>query len=41
MCRAYAEMAYTRARERFTAKRMIDECLALYRSLVSVDSIAA
>ncbi len=33
MRRAYAEMAYTRARERFTTKRMIDDCLQLYRSL--------
>jgi len=41
MRRAYAEMAYTRARERFTTKRMIDDCLQLYRSLVSVRSIAA
>ena len=31
--RAYAELAYTRARERFTTKRMIDQCLELYRSL--------
>ena len=41
MCRAYAELAYTRARERFTTKRMIDEYLQLYRSLVSVGSAAA
>jgi glycosyltransferase involved in cell wall biosynthesis len=41
MCRAYAELAYTRARERFTTRRMIDDCLQLYRSLVSVDSVAA
>ena len=41
MRRAYAELAYTRARERFTTKRMIDDCLQLYRSLVSVKSIAA
>ena len=34
MCRAYAELAYTRARERFTTKRMIDDFLQLYRSLV-------
>ncbi len=27
MRRAYAELAYTRARERFTTKRMIDDCL--------------
>lgn len=33
MRRAYAEMAYTRARERFTTKRMIDQYLQLYRSL--------
>ncbi len=41
MRRAYAEMAYTRARERFTTKRMIDDCLQLYRSLVSGKSLAA
>jgi glycosyltransferase involved in cell wall biosynthesis len=38
---AYADRAYTRARERFTTKRMIDDYLALYRSLLSVDSVAA
>jgi glycogen(starch) synthase len=41
MCRAYAELAYTRARERFTTKRMIDDYLQLYRSLVAVRSAAA
>jgi len=41
MRRAYAELSYTRARERFTTKRMIDDCLQLYRSLVSVGSAAA
>ena len=41
MRRAYAELAYTRARERFTTKRMIDDCLQLYRSLTSTRSIAA
>ena len=41
MRRAYAELAYTRARERFTTKRMIDQCLHLYRSLISVKSVAA
>ena len=41
MRRAYAELAYSRARERFTTKRMIDECLQLYRSLISAKSIAA
>jgi glycogen synthase len=41
MRRAYAELAYTRARERFTTKRMIDQCLHLYRSLIGVKSVAA
>src|SRR5580704_7681109 len=41
MRRAYAELAYSRARERFTTKRMIDECLQLYRSLSSVRVQAA
>lgn len=41
MRRAYAELAYTRARERFTTKRMIDQCLQLYRSLTSVRAEAA
>ena len=41
MRRAYAELAYSRARERFTTKRMIDDCLQLYRSLVSAKFLAA
>jgi glycosyltransferase involved in cell wall biosynthesis len=41
MCRAYAELAYTRARERFTTKRMIDDYLRLYRSLIVVRTAAA
>jgi len=41
MRRAYAELAYTRARERFTTKRMIDQCLQLYRSLICVRAEAA
>jgi glycosyltransferase involved in cell wall biosynthesis len=41
MRRAYAELSYARARERFTTKRMIDECLELYRSLQSADTLAA
>jgi glycosyltransferase involved in cell wall biosynthesis len=41
MRRAYAELAYTRARERFTTKRMIDQCLQLYRSLISIGTAAA
>jgi len=38
---AYADRAYARARERFTTKRMIDDYLELYRSLVSAKSLAA
>jgi len=41
MRRAYAELAYARARERFTTKRMIDQCLELYRSLIAAKSVAA
>jgi glycosyltransferase involved in cell wall biosynthesis len=41
MRRAFAELAYTRARERFTTKRMIEEYLQLYRSLVRVGAAAA
>ena len=41
MRRAYSELAYTRARERFTTKHMIDDCLQLYRSLSSVRAEAA
>ena len=39
--RAYAEMAYARARERFTTKRMIEDYLHLYRGLIAVHSAAA
>ena len=41
MRRAYAELAYNRARERFTTKRMIDRWLELYRSLTPATSVAA
>ena len=41
MRRAYAELAYTRARERFTSKRMIEDYLELYRGLTAVRSAAA
>lgn len=41
LCRGYANRAYQRARERFTAKRMIDEYLELYESLLGVESAAA
>jgi glycosyltransferase involved in cell wall biosynthesis len=38
---AYANRAYSRARERYTAKRMLDEYLRLYRSLSGAESAAA
>ena len=38
---SYADRAYTRARERFTTKRMIDDYLELYRSLIFANSLAA
>ncbi|MGB0009746.1 MAG: glycosyltransferase, partial [Candidatus Sulfotelmatobacter sp.] len=38
---AYADRAFARARERFTAKRMIDDYLDLYRSLIRASSVAA
>jgi glycogen synthase len=41
MCRAYANLAYTRARDRFTTKRMIDEYLRLYRTLSAATYQAA
>jgi glycosyltransferase involved in cell wall biosynthesis len=40
-CRAYGNLAYTRARERFTTKRMIDDYLHLYRSLLPARKMAA
>jgi glycosyltransferase involved in cell wall biosynthesis len=41
LCRAYANRAFQRARDRFTAKRMIDEYLQLYHKLLSAESVAA
>ena len=41
MRHAYAELAYARARERYTTKRMIDEYLHVYRSLASARIQAA
>lgn len=41
MRRAYAELAYARARERFTTKRMIEDYLGLYRSLKTARTVAA
>jgi glycogen synthase len=38
---AYADRAFARARNRFTAKRMIEDYLDLYSSLVSANTLAA
>ena len=40
LCRAYGNLAYQRARERFTAKRMLDDYLQLYRSLIKKTAAA-
>ena len=40
-CRAYANRAYQRARDRYNHKRMIDEYLQLYRSLPASEWAAA
>ena len=41
LCRGYANRAYQRARECFTAKRMIDEYLELYEDLLGAECAAA
>ncbi len=41
LCRSYGNHAFQRAREHFTAKRMIDEYLQLYRSLLAEERAAA
>jgi glycosyltransferase involved in cell wall biosynthesis len=41
LCRAHANLAYQRARERFTAKRMMDEYFHLYRNLLVRRPVAA
>jgi glycogen synthase len=41
LCRAYANRAYQLARQRFTAKHMVDEYLHLYRRLLGIESLAA
>jgi glycogen(starch) synthase len=38
---AYANRTYMRARERFTAKRMLDEYLRLYQDLIGAESAVA
>jgi len=41
MCRSYGNLAYARARERFTTKRMIDNYLDLYRDLTPAAAAVA
>lgn len=41
LCRMHANLAHQRARERFNARRMLDDYLALYRSLLVPKSAAA
>ncbi len=41
LCRTYANRAFQRARECFTSKRMIDQYLELYRSLLGTKRAAA
>ena len=41
LCRTYGNRAYQRARECFTSKRMIDEYLELYASLLQTKRAAA
>jgi glycogen synthase len=41
LCRSYANRAYQRARDCFTAKRMIDDYLQLYEGLLRLESAAA
>ena len=41
MVRLYGTRAYNRARERFTARRMVDEYLQLYRRLRTPKTAAA
>ena len=41
LCRGYAARAYQRARECFTAKRMIDDYLRLYSRIVGTEAAAA
>jgi glycosyltransferase involved in cell wall biosynthesis len=40
LCRAYGNLAYQRARERFTAKRMVEQYLQLYRHVIKQTAAA-
>ena len=41
LCRNYGRLAYQRARERFTARRMVERYLELYRELTGHRAVAA
>lgn len=41
LCRNYGRLAYQRARERFTARRMVDRYLELFRELTGHRAVAA
>jgi glycosyltransferase involved in cell wall biosynthesis len=41
LCREYAERAYGHARQHFSAERMVDKYLALYRTLITESVVAA
>ena len=41
LCRGYAARAYQRARQCFTAKRMVEEYLRLYRRMLGLEAAAA
>jgi glycogen synthase len=41
VCRAYGNRAFQRARQRFTARQMVDSYLQLYRGLIRAGSAAA
>ncbi|HXW92146.1 MAG TPA: glycosyltransferase family 4 protein [Terriglobales bacterium] len=41
LCRGYAARAYQRARQCFTAKRMVEEYLRLYRQMLGQEAVAA
>jgi glycosyltransferase involved in cell wall biosynthesis len=41
VAQGYGNRAYQRARERFTARRMVNEYIELYRELIGVGAVAA
>jgi glycosyltransferase involved in cell wall biosynthesis len=41
LCRSYGQLAYQRARERFTSRRMLEQYISLYRDLIGRKAAAA